>query len=170
MWTIGKRRMNRCSFSAWLRRSSGSLPRLDGVSRARYTDLALICRPKHKLIEHLSPCRENCLVTRKDIARTIADELGLSQRQTSQIVHNLFDAIVNTLAEEGRVELRNFGVFEVRRRKARKARNPRTGGQVMVPEKCVVAFKPGQELEERVQTENRIVVTGGTSHRRALTP
>ena len=107
-------------------------------------------------------------MTRKDIARTIADQLGLSQRQTSQIVHKLFDAIVNTLAEEGRVELRNFGVFEVRRRKARKARNPRTGGQVMVPEKCVVAFKPGQELEERVQTESRIVATGGAIYPRSV--
>ena len=51
-------------------------------------------------------------MTRKDIARTIADQLGLTQIQASQIVHKLFDAIVNTLVEEGRVELRNFGVFE----------------------------------------------------------
>ena len=92
-------------------------------------------------------------MTKKDIARAIADQLGLTQIQASQIVHKLFDAIVNTLAEEGRVELRNFGVFEVRRRKARKARNPRTGEQVMVPEKCVVTFKPGQALEERVESE-----------------
>ena len=87
-------------------------------------------------------------MTRKDIARTIADQLGLTQIQASQIVHRLFDVIVNTLVEEGRVELRNFGVFEVRRRKARKARNPRTGEKVIVPEKCVVTFKPGQAVEE----------------------
>jgi len=80
----------------------------------------------------------------------------------------LLDAIVNTLAEEGRVELRNFGVFEVRRRKARKAHNPRTGEQVIVPEKCVVAFKPGQELEERVQTESRIVAAGGAIYPRSV--
>ena len=83
-------------------------------------------------------------MTRKDIARAIADQLGLTRIQASRIVHKLFDAIVNTLIEEGRVELRNFGVFEVRRRKARKARNPRTGEPVMVPEKCVVTFKPGR--------------------------
>ena len=94
-------------------------------------------------------------MTRKDIARTIADQLGLTQIQASQIVHKLFDAIVNTLVEEGRVELRNFGVFEVRWRKARKARNPRTGEPVMVPKRCTVAFKPGQTLEERVETESR---------------
>ena len=83
-------------------------------------------------------------MTRKDIARMIAEEFGLTQIQINQIVHKLFDAIVNTLAEEGRVELRNFGVFEVRRRKARKARNPRTGEKVIVPEKRAIAFKPGQ--------------------------
>jgi nucleoid DNA-binding protein len=97
-------------------------------------------------------------VTRKDIARTIADQLGLTQIQASQIVRRLFDAIVNTLVEEGRVELRNFGVFEVRRRKAHKARNPRTGEQVMVPEKCAVTFKPGQALGERVESESRTAV------------
>ena len=88
-------------------------PRLGDVSQVRYTDLALIRRPKHKLIEHLSLCQENCIVTRKDIARTIADQLGLSQHQTMQILEKTLDAIVNTLVEEGRVELRNFGVFEV---------------------------------------------------------
>ena len=52
--------------------------------------------------------------------------------------------------EEGRIELRNFGVFQVRPRAARKARNPRTGRQVEVPEKFVVSFKPGKIMEERV--------------------
>ena len=94
-------------------------------------------------------------MTKKDIIRVISEELGLTQHQTSQIVHNLFDAIVNTVAEEGRVELRNFSVFEVRWRKARKGRNPRTGEKVLVPAKCTVIFKPGQALEERVESESR---------------
>ena len=71
-------------------------------------------------------------MTRKDIIRVISEEIGLARRQTSQIVHNLFDSIVNTLAKNGRGELRNFGVFEVRWRKARKARNPRTEEKVLV--------------------------------------
>ena len=54
------------------------------------------------------------------------------------------------MVEEGRIELRNFGVFEVKRRRARKARNPRTGENVSVPERSVVTFKPGREMEERV--------------------
>jgi nucleoid DNA-binding protein len=55
------------------------------------------------------------------------------------------------LVAEGRIELRNFGVFEVKRRAARRARNPRTGDPVPVPEKCVVTFKPGKEMEARVR-------------------
>jgi integration host factor subunit beta len=59
------------------------------------------------------------------------------------------------LVEEGRTELRSFGVFQVKRRKARQARNPRTGEKVMVPERLVVTFKPGREMEQQVgQLEN----------------
>ena len=60
-----------------------------------------------------------------------------------------------TLVEERRIELRNFGVFEVKKRAARKARNPRTGQKVYVPEKYVVTFKPGKEMEERVRQLER---------------
>jgi nucleoid DNA-binding protein len=52
---------------------------------------------------------------------------------------------------EGRIELRNFGVFEVRKRAARKARNPRTGDTVQVKEKHVVVFKAGKVLEQVIQ-------------------
>jgi integration host factor subunit beta len=90
-------------------------------------------------------------VTKKEIVKTISEEIGLTQLKTKKIVQKTFDAIVETLVEEGRIELRNFGVFEVKRRAARKARNPRTGDRVDVPEKSVVTFKPGKEMEERVR-------------------
>ena len=97
-------------------------------------------------------------MTKKDIIRVISEELGLPQHQASSIVQKLFDAIVNILVKDGRVELRNFGVFEVRWRKARNARNPRTGEKVMVPNRCTVIFKPGQAMEERVESECRIAM------------
>jgi nucleoid DNA-binding protein len=90
-------------------------------------------------------------VTKKEIVKTISEEIGLTQLKTKEIVQKTFDAIVETLVEEGRIELRNFGVFEVKKRAARKARNPRTGERVDVPEKSVVTFKPGKEMEERVR-------------------
>jgi nucleoid DNA-binding protein len=94
-------------------------------------------------------------VTKKNLVRTISEEFGLTQLQVSQIVQKTFDAIVSTLLEERRVELRNFGVFEVKRRKPRKARNPRTGEKVIVPEKCTVTFKPGRAMEQRVAEDGR---------------
>lgn len=90
-------------------------------------------------------------MTKKEIVKQIADKIGLTQLKTKEIVQQTFDAIVETLLEDGRIELRNFGVFEVKQRKARKARNPRTGERVDVPPKNVVTFKPGKEMEDRVR-------------------
>lgn len=89
-------------------------------------------------------------MTKKEIVKTISEEIGLTQLKTKEIVQKTFDAIIDTLVADGRIELRNFGVFEVKKRAARKARNPRTGDKVHVPEKYVVTFKPGKEMEERV--------------------
>ena len=89
-------------------------------------------------------------MTKKEIVKTISEEIGLTQLKTKEIVQKTFDAIVEALVTEGRIELRNFGVFEVKPRAARKARNPRTGEKVLVPAKYVVTFKPGKEMEEKV--------------------
>ena len=90
-------------------------------------------------------------MTKKEIVKQISEALGLTQLKTKEIVQKTFDAIIETLLSERRIELRNFGVFEVKRRKARKARNPRTGERVDVEPKYVVTFKPGKEMEERVR-------------------
>ncbi len=90
-------------------------------------------------------------MTKKEIVKQISEEIGLTQLKTKEIVQKTFNAIVETLLTENRIELRNFGVFEVKRRKARKARNPRTGEKVDVEPKNVVTFKPGKEMEERVR-------------------
>ena len=92
-------------------------------------------------------------MTKKEIVKEIADKIGLTQLKTKEIVQMTFDAIVETLVSspDHRIELRNFGVFEVKQRAARKARNPRTGERVDVPPKNVVTFKPGKKMEERVR-------------------
>jgi nucleoid DNA-binding protein len=89
-------------------------------------------------------------VTKKDLAKRIADELKVNQLEALEIVQRTFDGITETLVTEGRIELRNFGVFEVKERHERSARNPRTGEKVLVPRRFVVTFKPGREMEERV--------------------
>ncbi len=90
-------------------------------------------------------------MTKKEIVKAISEEIGLTQLKTKEIVQKTFDAIVETLVSDRRIELRNFGVFEVKKRAARKARNPRTSEAVYVAEKYVVTFKPGKEMEEKVR-------------------
>jgi DNA-binding protein HU-beta/integration host factor subunit beta len=98
-------------------------------------------------------------MTKKDMARAIAEDLGITQAQAKAIVQQVFDGIVETLLTERRIELRNFGVFEVTQRRPRRARNPRTGERVSVPAKLVVTFKPGKEMKEQVAL--LIDVSGG---------
>lgn len=98
-------------------------------------------------------------MTKKEIVKTICDQANkkkllkgnLTQLATKEIVQWTFDAIIETLVTEGRIELRNFGVFEVKQRKPRKARNPKTGAAVSVEAKNVVTFQPGKEMEEKVK-------------------
>jgi integration host factor subunit beta len=99
-------------------------------------------------------------VTKKEIVRKICERANkeeliakgtLTQLATKEIVQWTFEAIIATLVKEGRIELRNFGVFEVKQRKPRKARNPRTGERVDVEAKNVVTFQPGKEMEEQVR-------------------
>jgi nucleoid DNA-binding protein len=96
-------------------------------------------------------------VTKKEIVKQISDKLKLPQIKTKEIVQLTFDSIVETLVREGRIELRNFGVFEVKRRKPRKARNPRTGESVQVEGKNVVTFQPGKIMEDQVKGALKVV-------------
>ncbi len=67
-------------------------------------------------------------MTKKEIVKQISDRIGLTQLKTKEIVQQTFDAIVDTLLEVGRIELRNFGVFEVKLTKPRVGRNPKAPG------------------------------------------
>ena len=94
-------------------------------------------------------------MTKKDMVKNIAAELNVSQDLVCRIVRRTFGGIIDTLVTQKRVELRNFGVFEVRLRAARKARNPRTNERVDVPERLAVIFKPGKEMAERIAMLSR---------------
>lgn len=80
----------------------------------------------------------------------------MPQADIKNIVQGTFDAIIETLARDGRLELRNFGVFEVKKRGARKARNPKTGVVVDVPPRKVVTFKPGRLMELSVRKDRSV--------------
>jgi nucleoid DNA-binding protein len=95
-------------------------------------------------------------MTKKEIARKIAEHFGITQLLALEAVQMVFDSILETLVDEGRIELRNFGVFEVKRRRAKQARNPLTGERVVVPARSVVTFKPGLEMGERVNQSDGV--------------
>ena len=106
-------------------------------------------------------------LTKKEIVRSISEETGLTQSAIREIVQKTFDSVLDSLANGQRVELRNFGVFDLKVRAARQARNLSTGDSVQVPEKIVVAFKPSKEMERRVAAsgkDNRFKESGFMPH------
>lgn len=96
-------------------------------------------------------------MTKKEIVKVISDKFDEPQVKVKDIVQETFDLIVEALVKEGRIELRNFGVFEVKRRKPRRARNPRTNEPVEVKAKNVVTFQPGKIMEEKVRTAENVI-------------
>lgn len=114
--------------------------------------LRALGQPDWQLLAEAESAFNHCdAMTKKEIVKTISDELGLTQQQVKQVVERFFTALIDTLADDGRIELRNFGVFEVKVRAARNARNPKTGEPMPIPERSAVTFKPGKEMEEQVQ-------------------
>ena len=90
-------------------------------------------------------------MTKRDIVMRISDETGLVQQQVLDVVQKTLDHISAALAQGRTVELRNFGVFEVKVRKARIGRNPNSPEKdVPIPQRSVVKFKPGKEMREAV--------------------
>ena len=91
---------------------------------------------------------------RSDLINLIHNEHpDLSHAQADLIVRTMFDTITEHLASGGRVELRGFGSFDLRRRKSRTGRNPRTGEAVAVEEKSAIYFRTGKELRDRLNAD-----------------
>ena len=90
-------------------------------------------------------------MTKKDIVLRITDLTGIKQVDVKKIVQKTFDVVIESLTRAEKVELRNFGVFKIKERKARFGRNPRTGESVPVPPRKVVVFKPGLEMKLKIK-------------------
>ena len=88
--------------------------------------------------------------TKKELVNRIADHTGQTKVVVKDIIQRFLDCIIEELSEGNRLEFREFGVFEVKQRAARRAQNPRTLEKVSVPEKRVVKFKVGRLMRERV--------------------
>ena len=90
-------------------------------------------------------------MTKKDIVLRISEKTGIKQVIVKEVVQEVFNVIFDILKQGGKIEIRNFGVFKVQKRKKRIGRNPKTGDVVPVPERNVVAFKPGLEMKKKIK-------------------
>jgi nucleoid DNA-binding protein len=111
---------------------------LDPWRGCRYEDRA----NPHSLMSNL---------TKRDMVVKISDEVGITQQQTFAVIQKTLEHITDSLAEGNNVELRNFGVFEVRLTKSRVGRNPnKPETDVVIPARATVKFKPGKIMRQRV--------------------
>ncbi|MAE28896.1 MAG: HU family DNA-binding protein [Planctomycetota bacterium] len=94
---------------------------------------------------------EHRTVTKKQLVNRLAEKTGQTKVVVKEIVQSFLDEIIDELSRGNRLEFREFGVFEVRARAARRAQNPRTLEKVEVPEKRVVRFKVGRRMREQIE-------------------
>src|SRR5258708_3814 len=92
------------------------------------------------------------MMTKYELSNHVAQQLGIDQIEAKQVVQMTLDGIIDVLVTEGVFELRGFGVFKVRKIKPRKGRNPKTGVEVMIPERRRVGFKAGKDVKKRVES------------------
>ena len=97
----------------------------------------------------------NNQINRSDLIQQLSIKHQFSADLAENMVHSILNEISTALANNQRVEIRDFGAFEVRERAERTARNPRTGETVTAPAKNLVHFKPGKALRERVDEKRQ---------------
>lgn len=90
-------------------------------------------------------------VTKREICERIAEKNGLTAVEVKEVVQAFMDEIVDQLSQGNRMEFRNFAVLEPDVQPAQKARNPRTGQTVTVPERVRISFTAGKKMREKAQ-------------------
>jgi len=90
-------------------------------------------------------------LTKADMAERLFDELGFNKREAKELVEMFFEEIRRALEEGEQVKLSGFGNFDLREKKQRPGRNPKTGEEIPISARRVVTFRPGQKLKARVE-------------------
>lgn len=91
-------------------------------------------------------------LTKADMAEHLFTQLGLNKREAKELVDLFFEEIKLALEENEAVKISGFGNFELRDKRQRPGRNPKTGEEVPISARRVVTFRPGQKLRERVES------------------
>ncbi len=91
-------------------------------------------------------------LTKADMAERLFDVVGLNKREAKDMVETFFDEVRTCLADNEQVKLSGFGNFDLRDKRQRPGRNPKTGEEVPISARRVVTFRPGQKLKEKVES------------------
>lgn len=91
-------------------------------------------------------------LTKADLAEKLHEDLGFNKREAKELVEAFFEEIRIALVSNEQVKLSGFGNFELRDKKQRPGRNPKTGEEIPITARRVVTFKPGQKLKTRVES------------------
>ncbi len=90
-------------------------------------------------------------LTKADMAERLFEELGLNKREAKDMVESFFEELAQALGDNVPVKLSGFGNFDLRDKRQRPGRNPKTGEEIPITARRVVTFKPGQKLKQRVE-------------------
>ena len=98
------------------------------------------------------PSLETPTLTKAELAELLFDRLGLNKRESKDMIDAFFDLISDSLVEGNDVKISGFGNFTVRQKRARRGRNPQTGGEITIGERKVMTFKASQLLKKSINT------------------
>mgnify|MGYP001273240946 CR=1 FL=1 len=93
-------------------------------------------------------------LTKKDLINSIYMQLGFSKNLIENILDDVFDVVLNSLKDNGKVKITNFGTFILRHKKSRMGRNPKTKKQALISERNVILFKPSKILKNKINNES----------------
>ena len=86
-------------------------------------------------------------MTKVDVVETIYEKVGFSKKDVAKIVGSIFDIIKESLQQEDKIKISGFGNFVIRKKRARRGRNPQTGGDIEISSRRILTFKPSQVLK-----------------------
>ena len=93
-------------------------------------------------------------LTKKEIINSIYMQLGYSKKLIENILEDMFEILLESLKEKGKVKISNFGTFILRHKKSRIGRNPKTKKEAVISERNVILFKPSKILKKKINNDN----------------
>ncbi len=93
-------------------------------------------------------------MTKVDIVEAIYEKVGFSKKDVAKIVESIFDIIKKSLQQEDKIKISGFGNFVIRKKRARRGRNPQTGGDIEISSRRILTFKPSQVLKSALNRKD----------------